>query len=78
MAIQACSCDVHLSIKWPKRVLYRFNNLIKFDTYMYRISRRISFKPSLLTCFRYQIHSVIEHGHDLVLLKIIELEIGKS
>ena len=35
MANQTCSSDVHLSIKWPERVLYRFNNLIKFDTYMY-------------------------------------------
>ena len=32
---------------------------------MYRISRHISFKPFLPTCFRYQIHSGIEHGHDL-------------
>ena len=42
MASQACSSDVHLSIKWPERVLYRFNNLIKFYSYMYRISSRIS------------------------------------
>ena len=33
MASQACSSDVHLSIKWSERALYRFNNLIKFDTY---------------------------------------------
>ena len=39
--------------------------LIKFDTCMYRISRHISFKTFLPTCFRYQIHSEIEHGHDL-------------
>ena len=39
--------------------------LIKFDTCMYRINRRISFKPFLPTCFRYQIHSGIKHGHDL-------------
>ena len=65
MASQACSSDFHLSIKWPERVLYRFNNLIKFDTSMYRISRRISFKSFLPTCFRYQIHSGIEHGHNL-------------
>ena len=32
---------------------------------MYRIGRRISFKPFLPTYFRYQIHSEIEHGHDL-------------
>ena len=32
MASQACSSDVHLSINWPERVLYRFNNLIIFDT----------------------------------------------
>ena len=35
MASQACSSDVQLSIKWPEQVLYRFNNLIKFDTSMY-------------------------------------------
>ena len=46
-----------------------FNNLIKFDTYMYRISKRNSFKPFLPTCFRYQIHSGIEHGHDLCTTK---------
>ena len=39
--------------------------LIKFDTTMYGISTRVSFKPFLPTCFRYQIHSGIEHGHDL-------------
>ena len=39
--------------------------LIKFDTCMYIISRRISVKPFLPTWFRYQIHSGIEHGHDL-------------
>ena len=65
MASQACSSDVHLLIKWPEQALYRFNNLIKFDTSMYRISRRISFKSFLPTCFRYQIHSGIEQGHDL-------------
>ena len=45
---------------------------------MYRISRRISFKPCLPTCFRYQIHSGIEHSHDLGTTKIVELEIRKS
>ena len=46
--------------------IYQFI-LIKFDTCMYRTSSRISFKPFLPTCFRYQwqIHSGIEHGHDL-------------
>ena len=39
--------------------------LIKFVTCIYRISKRISFKPFFPTCFRYQIHSGIEHGHDL-------------
>ena len=62
MASHAGSSDVHLSIKW---VLYRFNNLIKFGTFMYRISKRISFKPFLPTCFRHQIHSGIKHGHNL-------------
>ena len=71
MASQVCSSDVHLSIKLPERVLYRFLILIKFDTYMYRISRYIYFKPFLPTCFRYQIHSGIEHGHDLGTTKII-------
>ena len=65
MASQACSSDVHLSIKWPERVLYTLNNLITFDTYMYSVSRRCSFKPFLPTCFRDQIHSGIEHDHDL-------------
>ena len=69
MASQAGSSDAHLSIKWPERVLYRINNLIlnviKFDTYMYRIIKRISFKHFLPTCFKYQIHLGIEHGHDL-------------
>ena len=78
MASQACSSDVHLSIKWPERVLYRFNNLIKFDTYMYRISRRISlnlfFQLVLGTRFIQESNTVIT----LVLLKIIELEIRKS
>ena len=45
--------------------------LIKFDTCMYRISRHISFKPFLSTCFKYQIHSGIEHGHDLGTTKIL-------
>ena len=65
MASQGCSSDVHLSIKWPERILYRSNNLIKFNTYMYRVRRRISFKPFLPTCFKYQIHSVIEHSHNI-------------
>ena len=39
--------------------------LIKFVTSIYRISKRISFEPFFPTCFRYQIHSGIEHGHDL-------------
>ena len=51
MASQACSIDVQLSIKWCEQVLYRFNNLIKFDTYLYKISRRISFKPLFSNLF---------------------------
>ena len=39
--------------------------LIKFVTCIYIISKRISFKPFFPTCFRYQIHSGIEHGQDL-------------
>ena len=65
IAPQACYSDVHLSFKWPERVLYRFNNLIKLDTYMYRISRSISRKPFLPTYFRYHIHSVNAHDHGL-------------
>ena len=42
MASQECFSDVNLSIKRPERVWYRFNNLIKSDTYMNRISRGIS------------------------------------
>ena len=65
MTSQACSSNVSLVNQMTRGVLYRFHNLIKFDTSMYRISRRISFKSFLPTCFRYQIHSGIEHGHDL-------------
>ena len=52
MASQGCSSDVHLSIKWPERVSYRSKNLIKFNIYMYRNSRRVSFKPFLPTCYQ--------------------------
>ena len=52
--------------------------LIRFDTCMYRISRRISFKSFLPTCFRYQIHSGIEHGHDLGNTKNRWIRIRKS
>ena len=53
--------------------------LIKFDTCMYRISRRISFKPFLPTCFLGT--KFIQESNTvmtLVLLKIVELEIRKS
>ena len=59
MVSQACSSDVHLSIKWPERSLYRYNNLIKFDSYMYRIIRRISFKGWQLDAFFPIGHSVL-------------------
>ena len=38
--------------------------LIKFVTCIYRISKRISFKP-LFQLVLGEIHSGIEHGHDL-------------
>ena len=61
MATQACSPVNQM----PKTVSYRFNNLNKFDTYMYGINGSISGKPFLPTCLRYQIHSEIAHNHDL-------------
>ena len=65
MATQ-CSGDVHLSTNDPSEFIQIHQLiLIKFDTCMNRISRRVSFKPFLPTCFRYQIHSGIEHSHDL-------------
>ena len=72
MASQACFSDVHLLIKGLERVLYRFNYLIKFDTYMYRISGRISLKNlfyqlGLGTRFIQESNTIMT----LVLLKII-------
>ena len=79
IATQLCSSDAHLLIKCPEPVSFRFNNLIKLDTYMYRISKCISGKHFLPTCLGYQIHSKIAHDHDLgTTNKIIELEIRKS
>ena len=52
--------------------------LIRFVTCIYRISKRITFKPFFPTCFRYQIHSGIDTVMTLVLPKIVELLIRKS
>ena len=65
MATQ-CSGDVHLSIKWPERVYtdlpINFSlNLLPVFTELVNVFLLNPFP----TCFRYQIHSGIEHGHDL-------------
>ena len=68
--IQSLPINVPVMFTCPSNVPSEFIQiyqlvLIKCDTCMYRISRLISFKPFLPTCVRYQIHSGIEHGHDL-------------
>ena len=66
MATQLCSNDVHLSIKSPERVLYRFNNLIKFDTELANpFLLNLFFQLVLGTRFIQKLHTVMI----LVLLK---------
>ena len=63
IATQPCSSDVHLSIKWPKRVLCIFNNLIKFDTIctelVYVFLANLSFQLVLGTRLIQRLHTIM-------------------